>query len=517
MAKLEFTYKASGTRPDVQEGMVEIGDLDKLTAIGDMLDMDSGVRFFHDGNGTLYYVKLNEKGEIAVSGGKADLKAAKSGLKMQDGENCSIFTEGATLLLAYSENDRETLGSENFELNNGDVKTAEAGPSVPAAEETSDGASETAGETSAAEETSAAQQDSATEASETEAETSEEAAETSAAETEAQGFIATAAPREDAEDSFVVTEALTEIPAVPQTDSGAGNGVLGWAIGATVAAVALAAVCAVLAKKMADGNSSRKLKDTELKSLQRSVEDKTSAYNKGQDRIHELEKELRESREEIASLQDAAKASEAQAASERELLERRPSEEALQEATAKAERLQREYDELYLSTRSMQREKEQLEERIRELEQRSAAVPEQPEEPETAPEETAVDNAEPDAFLISTSETALEKYKDLVYVAPTGSVVADEAVLNRAPFRRASLVVIGEKAYLNPYFFRSLSSGLENYSNLAGLRSVFDIDGLGSSAVKYRLIEIVPAQVSLDEAANAYHLVQKGKLTVRIG
>ena len=78
-------------------------------------------------------------------------------------------------------------------------------------------------------------------------------------------------------------------------------------------------------------------------------------------------------------------------------------------------------------------------------------------------------------------------------------------------------MVLNGKAYLNPYFFRSLSSGMESYSNLAVLRGVFDIDGLGSNAMKYQLIEIVPAEVSFDEAANQYRLVQRGKLVVRIG
>lgn len=521
MADYEFKYTASGSQPGVQAGSVDVSDLNKLTAIVDFTDADSGVRFFHDGNKTLYYVMLDtEQNVITGADGKAELKVAKDDLELNDGDTCSIFTEGATLLMSYPGHEREMLGSV-FSLDNGDVKMSDTIANAAAADAPADERAE-----------DAATEAESSEAAETEAEASSQAEETEAAKPvdaadvlgaasseEEQNLIATAV--QDAygsdEDAVAAVESHTEVPVTPPAKQEGSNGVLVWAICATAAAVAAAAACALLAKKVGDSEKSRKLKETELKSLQRSVDDKTSAFTKGQDRIRELENQLSDANARIDELRDEAKTTAAAAASELERLESRPSEEALQEANARTEKLQQDYDTLYIKARTLMRENEQYAARIRELEQGAPSAAPASQKTEDVSADPAVSENEPDAFLICTSESELEKYADPAFVAPASSMTGEGTMLNKAPFRRASLVVVGKKAYLNPHFFRALSSGMESYSNLAGLSGVFEMEGLGSTAVKYRLSEIVPAQVSYDAATDAYHVDQRGKLVLRIG
>ena len=513
MANYEFKYTAAGTAAGVKAGPTALGDLEKLTKIADFTDADSGVRFFHDGNGTLYYVMLDAEQQVIAADGQADLRVAREGLELNDGDVCSIFSEGATLQISYPGHERESLGSD-FSLDNGDVQVLDAGETKAAPE------SESAAETEAEDTETAGTEPAEESAAEESEDMPVDAADLMGAATEAPNLIATAAPAQEDAQEEIVTEAVTEIPAaVPE---GGGNGVLVWAICATAAAVGLGVLCAYFAKKVGDSTKSRKLKDTELKSLQRSVEDKTTAYTKGQERIRELENQLADAHAQVDDLRDQAKTSAAAAASELERLESRPSEEAFEEANQRADKLQQEYDALYVKARTLMRENEQYAARIRELEQGAPAAA-APAGNAAAASETAApgtgaaQDAGPDAFRISTSEEELAKYSDQVFAAPASTMTAEDTVLNKAPFRRASLVVLGGRAYLNPYFFRALSEGMENYTNLAGLGGVFEMEGLGSSAVKYRLSEIVPANVSYDAATDSYHVVQRGKLVLRIG
>lgn len=527
MAEYKFTYTASDTAPDVQTGQVDVSELDKLTAIVDFTDADSGVRFFHDGKGTLYCVLLDANQNIVTSNGKIDLRNVRQDVKFEDGKEYTMESSGSAFKLIGF--DQQLAGSseividdQGFGMDSGEPKASAPGGNTAAESDSAAEDAATEAEKSAAEtETEASETE--TEASETEAPAaSEEEQSVDAAEVQADvssdgevNLIATAAQ----EDGLAV-EALTEtVEPVPVKTEG-GNGILVWAICATAVAVAAAAACALLLKKAADSDKTRKIKDTELKSLQRSAEDKTTALTKGQERIRELENQLADANTKINELRDEANTKAAAVASAHERLESRPTTEELQEANARAEELQQKYDTLYIRTRDLMRENEQYAARIRELEHGGAAASSAPaaaDTPDAAPAEPAASVNEPDAFLICTSESELGKYSDPTFVAPASSMAGEGTMLNQAPFRRASLVVIGGKAYLNPHFFRALGEGMENYTNLAGLGGVFETEGLGSSAVTYRLSEIVPAKVSYDAATDAFHVDQRGKLVLRIG
>ncbi|MCR4645536.1 MAG: hypothetical protein K5695_09045 [Oscillospiraceae bacterium] len=492
---------------------VSVADLDNMTAIADLKGSEGGARLFYDGKGNIYGVRLDAEQNVIEQGGKIDLITLKSGLdQVDENTELSVKMEGNTIVVSRWTDDRETLISGDQLGLNGNITVAEA----PASSQTSaaDEASQEDGET-APEETDEV----------TEAEPAETKPETEAAEEEEQGAVLTigAESAEEETDAAIIATWAT-VTTEPAVKPSGGNGVMIWAIGATVAAAIAIAGCVLLFKKSADNEKTKKLKDTELKALQRSVDDKTTAFSKGQERIRELETQLAEANEKINALRDEANTSAQVIADERQKLEQLPTEEDLHTARSKAEELQQRYDELYIRARELHRENEQYAARIRELEQggaaaagiAKAAAPAAEPAPAETPE-SSVASSGADAILISTSVAELEKYPDPVFAAPTSSMVSDTKTLNKAPFRRAQLVIIGGKAYLNPHFFRGLGSGMESYANLSGLDSVFETDGLTSNAMKYRLSALTPAEVSYDAASDTYHVDKPGKMVLHIG
>lgn len=180
----------------------------------------------------------------------------------------------------------------------------------------------------------------------------------------------------------------------------------------------------------------------------------------------------------------------------------------------------KQYETLSIRVRDLQRENERYAARIRELEQKDGTPMSQHPEPlpdaGQPPAKTTVPTGSV-PYRISTCTEELEKYPDTVFAAPTSSMITGMTVLNKAPFRRAPLVIINEKAYLNPHFFRSLKSGTESCSSFTGLDSVFEIEGLGGNTMTYGLGDLTPAEVSHDAAADTYRVEQPGKLVLHIG
>lgn len=499
-----FTYKSAPAAAVADGDILDEAGLGKLTALADFVGDEGGVRFYYDNESKIYAVKLNADQNVAGQDGKAELFEVpfKGAVTLEDGATYKLAMEGSSMALRrdgeYNPAPLEDLGSRmNMQLINNVLKAKEIKTGDTVAE-----AETAAAEESQAEETQA--EESRAEETQAEATQAPEAAKTEAGETAAEETA-------EAETEAETQQVITTIGADTQAPSD--NGTLIWAIGATVAAVAAIAFCGFLLSKLSKSGKNKKTDSAQLASLQRTLDDKSSAYEKLQKRAKELEGELEEANAAFNELQEETISRAASTSAE---LENRPSAEDLDAANARAEKLQQQYDEMYTRNRQLMNEREQYIQKIRELENgakasaAAAAV--------TPAEETASGSTDGiNGILLSTSEKELEKYADAQYLAPATSMTADGVTLSRAPVRRAPIVVIGNEAYLNPYFFRDLGKGMESYSNLTGVKAVFETEGLSGASVKYGLSAIIPAAVSYDAASGTYRVDKTGHLVLKIG
>ncbi len=149
-----------------------------------------------------------------------------------------------------------------------------------------------------------------------------------------------------------------------------------------------------------------------------------------------------------------------------------------------------------------------------------AAVPDVPEAPISP-------------FEIATSTDAVDKYDDSKFLSIM--LMGANIRMSEMPAPGAPIVLIGDKAYPNPYFYKGFLSSTETTSRVRSLTSVFTVEGLEESGtVQYGLKSIEPAvitssvktvtmsrgwdrdgnEIKSNEKVTEYHLEKKGRIVL---
>ena len=142
-------------------------------------------------------------------------------------------------------------------------------------------------------------------------------------------------------------------------------------------------------------------------------------------------------------------------------------------------------------------------------------VPEVPDVP-VAPTVQSVQAAEPksqedEAFKLSTSPLEVDKHEDSKFL--NVMLLGTKLHLSEMPAKGAPIVVIENKAYPNPHFYKGFTSGMETTSSVRPLNNLFDIEGLLEDwKIKYSLKSIEPAEMKTDESG--IQLEKKGKIVL---
>ena len=142
-------------------------------------------------------------------------------------------------------------------------------------------------------------------------------------------------------------------------------------------------------------------------------------------------------------------------------------------------------------------------------------VPEVPDVP-VAPTVQSIQAAEPksqedEAFKLSTSPLEVDKHEDSKFL--NVMLLGTKLHLSEMPAKGAPIVVIENKAYPNPHFYKGFTSGMETTSSVRPLNNLFDIEGLLEDwKIKYSLKSIEPAEMKTDESG--IQLEKKGKIVL---
>ena len=146
-------------------------------------------------------------------------------------------------------------------------------------------------------------------------------------------------------------------------------------------------------------------------------------------------------------------------------------------------------------------------------------VPEVPEAPE-APEVLHISdlskpvtnsNVMDEAYKLSTSSVEVDKHENSKFL--NVMLLGTNLHLSEMPAKGAPIVVIDNKAYPNPHFYKGFTSGLETTSSVRPLNNLFDIDGLQEDwESKYSLKSVEPAEMKTDDSG--IQLEKKGKIVL---
>ena len=144
-------------------------------------------------------------------------------------------------------------------------------------------------------------------------------------------------------------------------------------------------------------------------------------------------------------------------------------------------------------------------------------VPEVPEAPEVlrisdlvAAKSTAT-NVPNEAFKLSTSAIEVDKHEDSKFL--NVMLLGTKLHLSEMPAKGAPIVVIDNKAYPNPHYYKGFTSGQETTSSVRPLNNLFEVEGLQEDwKIKYSLKSIEPAEMKTDDSG--IQLEKKGKIVL---
>lgn len=116
-----------------------------------------------------------------------------------------------------------------------------------------------------------------------------------------------------------------------------------------------------------------------------------------------------------------------------------------------------------------------------------------------------------EAFKLSTTASEVDKHKDSKFL--NVMLLGTKLHLSEMPAKGAPVVVIDNKAYPNPHFYKGFTAGLETTSSIRPLNNLFEIEGLEEDwQIKYSLKSIEPAEMSTSD--NGIQLEKKGKIVL---
>ena len=114
-----------------------------------------------------------------------------------------------------------------------------------------------------------------------------------------------------------------------------------------------------------------------------------------------------------------------------------------------------------------------------------------------------------EAFKLSTTTSEVDKHEDSKFL--NVMLLGTKLHLSEMPAKGAPIVVIDNKAYPNPHFYRGFTAGLETTSSVRPLNNLFEIEGLQEDwQIKYSLKSVEPAIMKSDDSG--IQLEQKGKI-----
>ena len=126
-----------------------------------------------------------------------------------------------------------------------------------------------------------------------------------------------------------------------------------------------------------------------------------------------------------------------------------------------------------------------------------------------APKASAPQNEE--AFKLSTSSLEVDKHEDAKFL--NVMLLGTKLHLSDMPAKGAPVVVIDNKAYPNPHFYKGFTSGQETTSSVRPLNNLFEIEGLQEDwKIKYSLQSVEPAEMKTDDSG--VELQKKGKIVL---
>lgn len=116
-----------------------------------------------------------------------------------------------------------------------------------------------------------------------------------------------------------------------------------------------------------------------------------------------------------------------------------------------------------------------------------------------------------EAFKLATTASEVDKHEDSKFL--NVMLLGTKLHLSEMPAKGAPIVVIDNKAYPNPHFYRGFTAGLETTSSVRPLNNLFEIEGLQEDwQVKYSLKSVEPATMKSDDSG--IQLEQKGKIVL---
>ena len=131
--------------------------------------------------------------------------------------------------------------------------------------------------------------------------------------------------------------------------------------------------------------------------------------------------------------------------------------------------------------------------------------------PAPAPAPAAPVSQENEAFKLATSTVEVDKHSDSKFL--NVMLLGTKLHLSEMPAKGAPIVVIDNKAYPNPHFYRGFTAGMETTSSVRPLNNLFDIEGLQEDwTIKYSLQSVEPAVMKTEDSG--IQLEQKGKLVL---
>ncbi|MBE6876843.1 MAG: hypothetical protein E7496_09035 [Ruminococcus sp.] len=136
----------------------------------------------------------------------------------------------------------------------------------------------------------------------------------------------------------------------------------------------------------------------------------------------------------------------------------------------------------------------------------SAPAPKAPEMPAPKAPETPQNN---EAYKLSTSSLEVDKHEDAKFL--NVMLLGTKLHLSEMPAKGAPIVVIENKAYPNPHFYKGFTSAQETTSSVRPLNNLFEIQGLQEDwQIKYSLKSVEPAEMKTDDSG--IQLEKKGKI-----
>lgn len=116
-----------------------------------------------------------------------------------------------------------------------------------------------------------------------------------------------------------------------------------------------------------------------------------------------------------------------------------------------------------------------------------------------------------EAFKLATTASEVDKHEDSKFL--NVMLLGTKLHLSEMPAKGAPIVVIDNKAYPNPHFYRGFTAGLETTSSVRPLNNLFEIEGLQEDwQIKYSLKSVEPATMKSDDSG--IQLEQKGKIVL---